>query len=80
MGRKVSEKSMFPSRFYDCVVLLLNFLTVFCYRVTYLQLIKFVTSVEKELVKQEKRFQPFTRRGWCFTTPHHATPFCSNSL
>ena len=64
MGRKVSEKLMFPSRFYDCVLFLQNFLTLFWYRVTYLQLIKFVTSVEKELVKQEKRFQPFTSRGW----------------
>ena len=61
MGRK--EKSMFPSRFYDCVLFLQSFLTLFLYRVTYLQLIKFVTSVEKEIVKQEKRFQPFARRG-----------------
>ena len=33
-----------------------------------------MTSAEKEIVKQEKRFEPFARCGWWSTSPHPATP------
>ena len=33
-----------------------------------------MTSVGKEIVKQEKGLQPFARRGWWFTSSHHAAP------